>query len=327
MQMPAPAPAGRVRRTRAADVDEHIEQIEGWQLRYEQLDQGRFSGEFTDIRWPGVQVFVEKTGRRLRQRGQLAADCMGVALLMDGEGEGMVNAVKAAPGTFITCHCTELDICTPPACTLAGVVLDASLLRDALSQSPSLPAALRPGALLQVAGTPAAVGRWRDLVLGAVSSLAERPQLLADHALLARLQQDLLGAVVDLLSDARCEEPLPTLGQRKRIVDRACELMLAHTDEPLSLAQICLRVGASPRKLDYCFQHTLGMSPARYLQCVRLNAVRRELARTQAPCHGVYDVAARWGFWHFGHFSGDYKKQFAELPSETLQRGRRRQCH
>jgi len=65
------------------------------------------------------------------------------------------------------------------------------------------------------------------------------------------------------------------------------------------------------------------VSPGRYIKTIRLNAVRRELCRAEDPRMSVYDAAARWGFWHFGHFSGDYKKLFAELPSETLNRARR----
>jgi AraC family ethanolamine operon transcriptional activator len=37
---------------------------------------------------------------------------------------------------------------------------------------------------------------------------------------------------------------------------------------------------------------------------------------------GVQDVAARWGFWHLGQFSLDYKRQFGELPSATLRAAR-----
>jgi AraC family ethanolamine operon transcriptional activator len=48
---------------------------------------------------------------------------------------------------------------------------------------------------------------------------------------------------------------------------------------------------------------------------VRLNGVRRELRSTAAT---VQDAAARWGFWHLGQFSRDYKRQFGELPSQTL---------
>ena len=50
---------------------------------------------------------------------------------------------------------------------------------------------------------------------------------------------------------------------------------------------------------------------------MRLNGVRRELRQGRAA---VQDVAARWGFWHMGQFSRDYKQQFGELPSVTLRR-------
>ena len=45
-------------------------------------------------------------------------------------------------------------------------------------------------------------------------------------------------------------------------------------------------------------------------------AVRRRLKSAAS----VTEAATEFGFWHFGHFSTDYKKQFAELPSETLRR-------
>jgi AraC-like DNA-binding protein len=51
-------------------------------------------------------------------------------------------------------------------------------------------------------------------------------------------------------------------------------------------------------------------------------------ARRFAPCpaHGpavnITEAAAEWGFWHMGKFAADYRRQFGELPSETLRRTR-----
>ncbi|MFM7507359.1 MAG: helix-turn-helix domain-containing protein, partial [Rubrivivax sp.] len=101
----------------------------------------------------------------------------------------------------------------------------------------------------------------------------------------------------------------------KRLVDRACDWMLQHTDEPMSMLEVCRRVGASRRKLNYCFQEVLGTSPVKYLRAVRLNGARRDLRRGVTS---VRDAAARWGFWHLGQFSRDYNAQFGELPSATL---------
>jgi AraC family transcriptional regulator, ethanolamine operon transcriptional activator len=55
---------------------------------------------------------------------------------------------------------------------------------------------------------------------------------------------------------------------------------------------------------------------------VHLNGVRRELKSDARADRAVQDIAARWGFWHLGEFSADYKHQFGELPSATLRRGR-----
>ena len=60
----------------------------------------------------------------------------------------------------------------------------------------------------------------------------------------------------------------------------------------------------------------LGTNPASYLRAVRLDRVRKDLLHAGS----VTDAATRWGFWHFGHFSNDYREQFGELPSETLRR-------
>ena len=51
----------------------------------------------------------------------------------------------------------------------------------------------------------------------------------------------------------------------------------------------------------------------------RLVAVQTELIR-QGPTAVISDIANHWGFWHMGGFASDYKKQFGELPSQTLLR-------
>ena len=80
-------------------------------------------------------------------------------------------------------------------------------------------------------------------------------------------------------------------------------------------------MGASRRKLNYCFQEVLGTTPVAYMRAIRLNGVRRELLAADEGGR-VYDIAVRWGFWHFSQFSVDYKRQFGELPSRTLQRAK-----
>lgn len=47
---------------------------------------------------------------------------------------------------------------------------------------------------------------------------------------------------------------------------------------------------------------------------------RKALRVADPALESVTALATRWGFWHMGQFTKDYKRLFAELPSETLKK-------
>ncbi len=152
---------------------------------------------------------------------------------------------------------------------------------------------------------------WRSR---AAISLASRPH---DDQALRQLRDEILMEWLETLPAQVDTSELPTLERRKKLVDKACELMLAHADEPLSILEVCSRVGTSQRRLNYCFQDVLGTTPVKYLRSMRLNGVRRAL-RQAGPGMTVQDIASHWGFWHLSQFAQDYRRLFGELPSATL---------
>jgi AraC family ethanolamine operon transcriptional activator len=171
---------------------------------------------------------------------------------------------------------------------------------------------------------PEPIWRIRHLLTVIQGAIDLAPSTFASNAARQHLEDSLLIEIVDMLPTARACDDVRGRAARKRIVDRACDLMLSRLDDPPSILEVCRSVGASRRKLNYCFQEVLGASPISYLRAVRLNKVRRVLKQCEDDRSGVYDIAVRYGFWHFSQFSLDYKRHFAELPSETLRRARRR---
>ena len=168
----------------------------------------------------------------------------------------------------------------------------------------------------------ATVARLRHLLATVHESVAAAPSAFDHPAAQRALEDALLLETMNMLSTAQpCDIGWNT-AKRKRTVERASEMMLARLDRPLSVLDVCKVVGASPRKLGYCFQEVLGTSPMHYWRAMRLNRVRRDLKQC-GPHAGVYDIAVKHGFWHFSQFSLDYKRHFSELPSTTLRRYRR----
>lgn len=112
-----------------------------------------------------------------------------------------------------------------------------------------------------------------------------------------------------------------------RVVKRAQDFMASQAEQPITLADVCTHVGVSARSLQQTFQQYTGASPMAYLRDLRLDQVHAALEanRITGPVPKVSDVAARYGFFHLGHFAAHYRQRFAETPSETRLRGVSRQ--
>jgi AraC family ethanolamine operon transcriptional activator len=98
---------------------------------------------------------------------------------------------------------------------------------------------------------------------------------------------------------------------------QALEILEIPENLPITVAELCKRVGVSAPSLYRAFKEEYGVGTKEYIQARILAAVRSELIAA-SPGTQINDVANKWGIWHMGRFAGNYRKQFGELPSETL---------
>lgn len=106
---------------------------------------------------------------------------------------------------------------------------------------------------------------------------------------------------------------------RVAAMNRAVEILGDYDQFPINIEALCTMVGASWATLQRAFAEEFGVTPSSYIKSRRLAAVQIELLK-KGPDAVISDVANRWGFWHMGGFASDYRKQFGELPSQTLRR-------
>ncbi|MBR1173739.1 helix-turn-helix domain-containing protein [Bradyrhizobium sp. KB893862 SZCCT0404] len=304
----------------STDVDEHCAALGRWRLSYDQISAGAFRGSFTQLSLPRVEVFREITSQQVRQYGQLGTDSFGIGLPWDGDGELSCNGTSAGGAHVLASIDAEIDMCTPKAFELRGVVASTALIAELAARLDiELPRSVwHQLRVIEMAEAP--VARLRADLAAIHETITSAPGQFDDPAARQALEDTLLLDIMDMLPTARPSDPGRSATARRRTVDRARELMHGSGDRALSLLEVCKAVGASPRKLGYCFREVVGTSPMHYWRAMRLNRVRRDLKRgTDAS---VYDVAVQHGFWHFSQFSLDYKRHFSELPSETLRRAR-----
>ena len=286
-----------------------------WAQDYRQLSGGAYAGAVHHVQLPGVRLVREDSNRALHQRGDLGRGVYGFAMALEASGQAWFNGQQVGADAIMVGCGDELDLRTPERLALLAVVVDESLLQPLWQRMYQKPLSAWLESQLVVPARPAAAQAVRQLHAGLMKQLGDPSAPWPDDKALCHARDDLLIEWIEALPERVDASRLPTARARRQLVDRACERMLTQPDEPLSMLELCRQVGASRRKLSYCFQDVLGISPMKYLRAARLNGARRDLRAGRGP---VQDVAARWGFWHSGQFAVDYRRQFGESPSVTL---------
>lgn len=96
---------------------------------------------------------------------------------------------------------------------------------------------------------------------------------------------------------------------------RAVAYIEAHPSDDLTIADVAEATHVSVRAVQLAFRQHLGLTPMAYHRRVRLAHARDDLLATGDM---IGDVAARWGFFNPGRFATAYRREYGELPRETL---------
>ncbi|MDB5930781.1 MAG: helix-turn-helix domain protein, partial [Polaromonas sp.] len=314
------APRFHVKQTH--DVDVHAGNLSQWQQCYEQTSPGVFRGEVRELLAGGFQVFEEVANCATAQQCRPWAGGIWFGMAVPDTDAGLRFMGRACPPMLLMMASGEapFELQVPARHGLYGMVLPREQLRRHVRQLHHIdlpedwdrfPQAQALSALQRL--------RLGGMLREVLRSLQASPEVLAHAASMKALREALMTVLADtLLARHRdCQRPSPQQQRRCELVRRVRALALENAVEPMGVADLCMRLHMTRRTLQNQFQEALGMSPAAYLRTLRLNAVRRALRQEAAGGSTIAQTAARWGFWHMGHFCAEYKALFGETPSQT----------
>ncbi|MCC4621870.1 helix-turn-helix domain-containing protein [Xanthomonas cassavae CFBP 4642] len=296
-----------------AAVEAHAQAMPRWQVRYDQTSSGRFTGHLDDLQLDGIQVVRDRANQAMLKCGEAWPGALVISLPLRGADMEMYceGYRYQDPCLLVTPGHRLPELQTPAQVEVLSFAIDQHLV-DWLLERQHCPPPARTRTLRR---TPP---RTLHAMQGVSQDLFDSQTLttaMHTHAVVRRGTRDgLLQLLLNMLDTTDAAPLRPSA--RKRLVDRARDYALAHAERAPTVLELCGHVGASRRKLQYCFQESLGTNPVAYLRTLRLNQVRRSLT-SKGPGRSVQDIAAAWGFWHPSRFAGEYRQLFGQSPSET----------
>jgi AraC family ethanolamine operon transcriptional activator len=242
----------------------------------------------------------------LLARGGFSPTRITIGFLLSDREPGCINGIRSrAHDLVVFPEGGELDYVLPAATEWCAVQLG----REALTAA-GIPAA-SIGRMSVVSPRAGQHARLAQLMRAAVEGL------VGGHEQ-QRFRDALIEELYQALDPRRDQGRHPSFYARADLLRRFERLVDEEGPERRSIAELAEALGVGRRTLELAFQDYLGLSPARYVAVLRLNAMRRELLRASADTLRVADLAECHGIAHLGRFAGEYRKMFGEHPRDTL---------
>ena len=170
---------------------------------------------------------------------------------------------------------------------------------------------------------PRLAGRHlRSLHSAAIRMAANRPQLLVDGTAARGLEQQLLYATLECLTESKAGNEVRVNPPDQKVMAAFQGVLDRKQGCPTSMTEICagLRVsGSFMRRL--CSEH-LGMSPTVYDRLRRMSLARTALENGEPATTCVSSIAYQSGFRNIRGFITSYRAALENSPYTTLQRFR-----
>lgn len=162
---------------------------------------------------------------------------------------------------------------------------------------------------------PGAGARWLALVRYLLVTLngATTPSALE----LASLEEHLMLTLLGIQPHNFHAQPAPRPSLAARQFQAATEFIARNAGQALTLDDIAAAAHCSPRTLARAFAAAGEVAPMRYVQRLRLEAVRAALEQPGSDERTIADIAYGGGFPHLGEFNRQYRHAFGETPSAT----------
>jgi AraC-like DNA-binding protein len=159
----------------------------------------------------------------------------------------------------------------------------------------------------------------RGLHAAAIRTAAKSPQMLVDSEAARGLEQQLLHAVVECLSNGTIVGEGRSDQGNREIVVRFEQLLRSSQGAKAEIQEICAALQVSERRLRLVCATHLGIGPMAYDRLRRLSLARCAL-RADPSAKSVSAVARSNGLRDLGRFALNYRGAFGETPSSTLRR-------
>jgi AraC family ethanolamine operon transcriptional activator len=294
--------------------------LSGYDMEVKQIGRGSFSANLQQIQYGPISISRFTSRLRVEASG-MPPPGMRTFGVPTTNCQPFVWRSKRTYGNTIQIYRpdTELAVITDPVFE----AIDISLTEDDFNNLnniwgfPDLAKLIQHSEMVEC--EPAEMHALRKLLIYICSSIDKQPDRLQQDTSLQNLfSYQVPWQLAKALMTSTVHNVKATTDKRNETIKTAIDYIRSSTDIVTSIQQLCQDTGINKRTLERAFLDKYDMTPKSYMQSLRLADVYKILLQSDPETTKITDVAVSHGYWHMSQFAADYRRQFGELPSETL---------
>ena len=283
-----------------------------WDIEYTKMENGLFKGSISAVSTTRIQMAQESFSQSFLSRGSFPDGC--VLLLYStskSEFNFQNNSIEPHEIVFLQ-KGDELDVLTYGESNIMSIVIEEEFFNNEFySFFGDIPESLLQNKRLTISSHMIeffhnSLQLWRNYLSNELPYITTPPDYY-------KIESQILRDVFSSLS------LIPSLKARKKFQCKKVRDIL-HENIILNIDMVTLanELNISESLLYEVFKTKYGVTPKKYLQSLRLSAIRKELVLAHPNTTTVKNIAQKYNFYHMGHFARAYQERFMETPSETL---------
>ena len=290
-----------------------------WDMDFRQLDSGRLDVQVSAVAGENLQLVRFNINRGFHQLGSPPEGMLAFGFSAPTSSEMSSNGADAPPGSMQNFNLTGgFDIVSNAGFSGYAVIMPPDYLCELAERNEICTTldSLNSAATQWYSANTMAVSRSLESLYRAAGQtdgggLGEFAELVNEEVGTAILQE---------LARTTVRQQIISQPYKAGVLRRVRDVLNNVDELPITVAELCSRVGSSSSSLNRIFLSEYGISPKSYIRARCLSAARDELV-CAPPGTRVSDIANKWGFWHMGQFAKDFRALFGELPSQYLHPG------
>ena len=285
-----------------------------------QIGSGKMSGTISHLNFNsdfGISTGFYSQGARLR--GAYSNERFGITMVAETKGRVSTQDRPMQVGDIaILGPGQERHTVTQAATRYLACFLSPELLTSYLKPHPGALDFVMQQKMVRVISPnePELRQETLEYLMPLIDGLLEHGPMMPDHTVdfhRRNIQQMITAPLIDSTHyhDSR-------VVQAHKLVREIDHYTDEQGDRPVHADELCEHFHIYRRALYRAFDEVFGIPVVGFLRSKRLANVHTELITS--PVVRISEVAIRHGFLQLGHFAAAYKKQFGELPRETVHR-------